>query len=75
MIYRGYTISEKRTKWIVAFDGKEYFTFNKYEGDTYDGEGYCMAEIDRIKREERKEVDASIQRVDAQVKNKQKGTK
>ena len=70
MIYRGYTISEKRTKWIVTFDGKEYFTFDKYEGDTYDGEGYCMAEIDRIKREERKEVDASIQRVDAQVKNK-----
>ena len=68
MMYRGYTITEKRTKWIVEFYGKEYFAFDKYEGNTHDGKGYCMAEIDRIKREERKEVDANIKRVDAQVK-------
>ncbi len=40
--------------------------FEKIEGVS--GEASCMCEIDRIYRNDRKEIDANIQRVDAQVK-------
>ena len=65
-IYRGYDIIEYDTQWKVELEGKSIVTFDKQEGVS--GEASCMCEIDRIKREERKEVDANIQRVDAQVK-------
>ena len=66
LIYRGYDIVEYDTQWKVELDSKSIVTFHKVEGVS--GEASCMCEIDRIKREERKEVDADIQRVDAQVK-------
>ena len=66
IIYRGYDIVEYDTQWKVELDNKSVSTFEKVEGVS--GEASCMCEIDRIKREERKEVDANIQRVDAQVK-------
>ena len=66
LIYRGYDIVEYNTQWKVELDNKSIATFDKVEGVS--GEASCMCEIDRIKREERKEVDANIQRVDAQVK-------
>ena len=66
LIYRGYDIVEYDTQWKVELDNKSIATFDKVEGVS--GEASCMCEIDRIKREERKEVDANIQRVDAQVK-------
>ena len=66
LIYRGYDIVEYDTQWKVELDNKSVSTFEKVEGVS--GEASCMCEIDRIKREERKEVDANIQRVDAQVK-------
>ena len=65
-IYRGYDIVEYKTEWKVELDNKSVCTFTKEEGVS--GEASCMCEIDRIKREERKEVDANIQRVDTQVK-------
>ena len=65
-IYRGYDIVEYDTEWKVELDNQSVCTFTKEEGVS--GEASCMCEIDRIKREERKEVDANIQRVDAQVK-------
>ena len=66
LIYRGYDIVEYDTQWKVELDNKSIATFDKVQGVS--GEASCMCEIDRIKREERKEVDANIQRVDAQVK-------
>ena len=66
IIYRGYDIVEYDTEWKVELDNKSVCTFTKEQGVS--GEASCMCEIDRIKREERKEVDANIQRVDAQVK-------
>ena len=66
LIYRGYDIVEYDTQWKVELDNKSIATFDKVEGVS--GEASCMCEIDRIKREERKEIDANIQRVDAQVK-------
>ena len=66
LIYRGYDIVEYDTQWKVELVNKSIATFDKVEGVS--GEASCMCEIDRIKREERKEVDANIQRVDAQVK-------
>tara|TARA_R110001606_G_scaffold377528_1_gene536627 strand:- start:612 stop:860 length:249 start_codon:yes stop_codon:yes gene_type:complete len=65
-IYRGYDIVEYDTHWKVELDNQSVSTFEKVEGVS--GEASCMCEIDRIKRQERLEVDASIQRVDAQVK-------
>tara|TARA_R110000851_G_scaffold100719_1_gene216482 strand:+ start:345 stop:593 length:249 start_codon:yes stop_codon:yes gene_type:complete len=65
-IYRGYDIVEYDTEWKVELDNKSVSTFEKVEGVS--GEASCMCEIDRIKRQERLEIDASIQRVDAQVK-------
>ena len=66
LIYRGYDIVEYDTKWRVELDNKMVCMFEKVEGVS--GEASCMCEIDRIKRQERVEVDANIQRVDAQVK-------
>jgi len=65
-IYRGYSIFEKDNVWKVELEGKTISTFYKIDG--VDGKASCMCEIDRIKREKRKEIDANIQRVDAQVK-------
>ncbi len=65
-LYRGYDIVEYDTEWKVELDNKSVSTFEKVEGIS--GEASCMCEIDRIKRQERLEIDASIQRVDAQVK-------
>jgi hypothetical protein len=65
-IYRGYSIFEKDEVWKIELEGKAIITFNKVDG--VDGKASCMTEIDRIKREDRKEVDVNIQRVDAQVK-------
>ena len=65
-IYRGYSIFEKDNVWKVELEGKAITSFDKEDG--VDGKASCMCEIDRIKREERKKVDANIQRVDAQVK-------
>ena len=66
LIYRGYDIVEYNTHWKVELDNKSIATFDKVEGVS--GEASCMCEIDRIKRQEREEVNANIQRVDAQVK-------
>ena len=66
IIYRGYDIVEYDTEWKVELDNQSVSTFEKVEGVS--GEASCMCEIDRIKRQERLEIDASIQRVDAQVK-------
>jgi len=65
-IYRGYDIVEYETEWKIELDNKSVCTFEKENGVS--GEASCMCEIDRIHRNERKEVDANIQRVDAQVK-------
>jgi len=65
-IYRGYDIVEYDTQWKVELDNKSIATFDKEEGVS--GEASCMCEIDRIYRNDRKEIDANIQRVDAQVK-------
>ena len=40
--------------WKVELEGKAITTFDKEEG--VDGKASCMCEIDRIKREERKET-------------------
>jgi len=66
IIYRGYDIVEYDTQWKVELDNKSIATFDKQEGVS--GEASCMCEIDRIYRNDRKEIDANIQRVDAQVK-------
>ena len=66
IIYRGYDIVEYDTQWKVELDNKSIATFDKVEGVS--GEASCMCEIDRIYRNDRKEIDANIQRVDAQVK-------
>jgi len=66
LIYRGYDIVEYNTHWKVELDNKSIATFDKVEGVS--GEASCMCEIDRIYRNDRKEIDANIQRVDAQVK-------
>ena len=66
IIYRGYDIVEYDTQWKVELEGKSIATFDKVEGVS--GEASCMCEIDRIYRNDRKEIDANIQRVDAQVK-------
>jgi len=66
LIYRGYDIVEYETEWKVELENKSIATFDKTEG--VNGEASCMCEIDRIYRNERKEVDKNIQRVDAQVK-------
>ena len=66
IIYRGYDIVEYDTQWKVELDNKFIATFDKVEGVS--GEASCMCEIDRIYRNDRKEIDANIQRVDAQVK-------
>ena len=65
-IYRGYDIVEYDTQWKVELDNKSVCSFIKEEGVS--GEASCMCEIDRIYRNDRKEIDANIQRVDAQVK-------
>ena len=65
LIYRGYDIIEYDTEWKVILEGKTITSFDKVEGVS--GEASCMCEIDRIYRNERKEIDANIQRVDAQV--------
>ena len=65
-IYRGYDIFEKDKVWKVELEGKVITTFDKING--VDGKASCMTEIDRIKRQDKVEVDANIQRVDAQVK-------
>jgi len=65
-IYRGYDIVEYDTKWQIELDNKTVTYFDKEE--SVSGEASCMCEIDRIKRQERADVDANIQRVDAQVK-------
>jgi len=66
LIYRSYDIVEYNTHWKVELDNKSIATFDKVEGVS--GEASCMCEIDRIYRNDRKEIDANIQRVDAQVK-------
>jgi len=65
-IYRGYDIFEKDTVWKIELEGKTITTFDKIDG--VDGKASCMTEIDRIKREDIKEREINIQRVDAQVK-------
>jgi len=65
-IYRGYDIVEYDTKWQIELDNKTVTYFDKTPGVS--GVASCMCEIDRIYRNERKEVDANIQRIDAQVK-------
>jgi len=65
-IYRGYDIFEKDKIWKVELEGKTIYTFDKIDG--VDGKASCMTEIDRIKREDIREREINIQRVDAQVK-------
>ena len=65
-IYRGYDIFEKDNVWKIELEGKAISTFDKIDG--VDGKASCMTEIDRIKREDIKEREINIQRVDAQVK-------
>ena len=65
-IYRGYSIFEKDKVWKVELEGKVITTFDKIDG--VDGKASCMTEIDRIKREDIRDREINIQRVDAQVK-------
>ena len=65
-IYRGYDIFEKDEVWKIELEGKTIKTFDKIPGVS--GKATCMCEIDAIKREETKEVNANVKRVDAQVK-------
>ena len=65
-IYRGYDIFEKDKVWKVELEGKVITTFDKIDG--VDGKASCMTEIDRIKREDIRDREINIQRVDAQVK-------
>ena len=65
-IYRGYDIFEKDNVWKVELEGKVITTFDKIDG--VDGKASCMTEIDRIKREDIRDREINIQRVDAQVK-------
>ena len=65
-IYRGYSIFEKDNVWKVELEGKTITTFNKILN--VDGKASCMTEIDRIKREDIRDREINIQRVDAQVK-------
>ncbi len=65
-IYRGYDIFEKDNVWKVELEGKTISTFDKIDG--VDGKASCMTEIDRIKREDIRDREINIQRVDAQVK-------
>jgi len=65
-VYRGFSIFEKDNEWKIEIEGKSMGRFEKIDG--VDGKASCMCEIDRVKREERKEIDANIQRVDAQVR-------
>mgnify|MGYP003626094184 CR=1 FL=1 len=65
-IYRGYDIFEKDNVWKIELEGKAISTFDKIYG--VDGKASCMTEIDRIKREDLRDREINIQRVDAQVK-------
>ena len=65
-IYRGYSIFEKDNVWKIELEGKAISSFDKEEG--VDGKASCMTEIDRIKREDIRDREINIQRVDAQVK-------
>ena len=65
-IYRGYDIFEKDNVWKIELEGKTITTFDKIDG--VDGKASCMTEIDRIKREDIRDREINIQRVDAQVK-------
>ena len=65
-IYRGYDIFEKDKVWKVELEGKVITTFDKIDG--VDGKASCMTEIDRIKREDIRDREINIQRVDAQIK-------
>ncbi len=65
-IYRGYDIFEKDNVWKVELEGKTISTFDKIDG--VDGKASCMTEIDRIKREDIRDREINIQRIDAQVK-------
>jgi hypothetical protein len=65
-IYRGYDIFEKDNVWKIELEGKAISTFDKIDG--VDGKASCMTEIDRIKREDIRDREINIQRVDAQVK-------
>ena len=65
-IYRGYSIFEKDNVWKVELEGKTISTFDKIDG--VDGKASCMTEIDRIKREDIRDREINIQRIDAQVK-------
>ena len=65
-IYRGYDIFEKDNVWKIELEGKTISTFDKIDG--VDGKASCMTEIDRIKREDIRDREINIQRVDAQVK-------
>ena len=65
-IYRGYDIFEKDNVWNIELEGKAISTFDKIDG--VDGKASCMTEIDRIKREDIRDREINIQRVDAQVK-------
>ena len=65
-IYRGYDIFEKDKVWKIELEGKAISTFDKIDG--VDGKASCMTEIDRIKREDIRDREINIQRVDAQVK-------
>ena len=65
-IYRGYSIFEKDKVWKIELEGKTITTFNKILN--VDGKASCMTEIDRIKREDIRDREINIQRIDAQVK-------
>ena len=65
-IYRGYSIFEKDNVWKIELEGKTISTFDKIDG--VDGKASCMTEIDRIKREDKRDREINIQRIDAQVK-------
>jgi len=65
-IYRGYDIFEKDNVWKIELEGKTITTFDKIDG--VDGKASCMTEIDRIKREDIRDREINIQRIDAQVK-------
>ena len=60
MIYRGYEI-------ITEEDGS-FYIYDSFFNDSFKTEEEAMNKIDIIERERIKETNASIQRVDAQVK-------
>mgnify|MGYP003113693375 CR=1 FL=1 len=65
-MYRGYNVITNHKSWKIYEEGKLIKDGVRY-GEVENRE-FALSFIDRLKREERREIEASIQRVDAQVR-------